>query len=109
MAFMCIDPSMSVSVHQSIYMSSVECTFLYRLTSLRACRTLWGMVLIPADEFKSYLKYIIGDESVIEFAKRMGVTRSAVYQLLSGKNQPSPELLKKLDLEMVYRQKKSKG
>lgn len=60
------------------------------------------LVIDPKD-FPVYLKARMLRDTVAEFAAKLGVTPKLVYMLLTGKRKPSKTILKKVDLEVVFR------
>ena len=60
-------------------------------------------LIIEPKEFPLFLKARMLNTSVAEFAKTLGVSPSLVYMLLAGTKKPSPAMIKKLGLEVVYR------
>lgn len=60
-------------------------------------------LIIDPEDFPIFLKARMMRDSVAEYADKLGVSPKLVYLLLTGKRTPSPAILKKMDLEVVYR------
>ncbi len=58
-------------------------------------------IVLPA-EIRVWLKFAIG-ESVREFAAQVEMSPQYIYAVLRGEKEPSPLLLEKIGLEVVYR------
>jgi plasmid maintenance system antidote protein VapI len=59
--------------------------------------------VIKPEDMVMYVTIKMGNRSVDQFAKDLGVPRQRIYEVLSGKKLPSKSLLKKLGLGVVYR------
>jgi hypothetical protein len=62
---------------------------------------VYGGTINPED-FPAFLRSRMGSVSVKDFAAGWGMTPALVYALLSGKRDPSKDILKRLGLEVVY-------
>jgi Helix-turn-helix len=60
-----------------------------------------ALVFDPS-EFPTFLIARMMGDSVADFAKKLDVTPDVVYMLLSGKRQPSKDILTKMGLEIYY-------
>ncbi len=62
-------------------------------------------IIIEPSDFSAYFAATMGalGLNVAQFAAHLGISRAAVYALMSGELQPSEKILKKCGLEVVYR------
>jgi len=62
-------------------------------------------IIIERNEFSAVMAARMGalNLSVAQFAQQLGISRAAVYALMSGALPPSEKILKKVGLEVVYR------
>lgn len=56
---------------------------------------------IAPEDFPAWLRKIIGDRPIAEFAAERGLTRETVSGILNGRRQPSPESQGRLGIVRV--------
>lgn len=59
-------------------------------------------IVKPEDVIAYIAGAIMGERTVTQFAKDLGVARQSLYDVLSGARPPSKSLLKRLGLRVVY-------
>lgn len=60
-------------------------------------------LIIDLEDFPVFLKARMLQDSVEEYAAKLGVSSKLLYALLRGSRKPSPAILKKLGLKVAYR------
>jgi hypothetical protein len=60
------------------------------------------LIIDPVD-FHVFLKARMMQDTVAEYAAKLGVSPKLVYMLLNGTKKPSAAILKKMGLEVVFR------
>jgi hypothetical protein len=60
------------------------------------------VVVIEVEDFPAFLKGSMGEDSVTEYAAKIGVKTQMVYMMMSGARTPSPAILKRMKLRVAY-------
>jgi hypothetical protein len=63
----------------------------------------WPELIIDPKDFPVFLRARMMQDSVAGYAAKLGISANLLYLLLTGKRKPSAAILRKVDLEVVYR------
>jgi hypothetical protein len=58
--------------------------------------------IVEPESFSAYLQGRKGNDTVADFALKLGVSKKLVYYLLVGTRAPSKKILRKLNLALIY-------